>query len=87
MGMAGYGLGFSHQEINKKCRTVVRMKQREAVIGLEPRVGTGKFKKMGLSVMKKVNAVKRMQDDTEDTVETAGQQPSTIIGGDHNLFN
>ena len=88
--MAGFGLGFSHQEIRQKCNTVVRIKEgRGQVQAAGGKPAKAKFKKLGLSMMKKVNVVRKMSPEEE----TAGAEyalpagtgyalPSTIIGGE-----
>ena len=99
-----FGLGFSHQEVNKRCRTVVRMRDGDSgghVIDVDTdkphNRGSfkNKFRKLGLSVMKKMKG-KSMDEETEASkvmTDPAMTDPSmtdpygtTIIGGEKGHF-
>ena len=77
-----FGLGFSHQEINKRCTTVVEMRDGHDghVVNVDrPRqkgILKGKFKKIGMNVMK------RFDEENAEIKETRDLYGTTIIGGE-----
>ena len=78
--MSGFGLGFSHQEINRKCQTVVRLQEKKKGDSIDGDKNIGKkakFKKMGMNVMKKINAVKKMEEVPE--VQPMKRPSNTIV--------
>ena len=77
--MAQFGLGFSQQEVNRKCRTVL----------YRDRYKNSKFKSLGNNVMRRMKVVRSMENvDTETFPDPAldKHQPqeavTIIIGGE-----
>ena len=62
-----YGLGFSHQQVNRRCNTVLHGR----------RFKDSNFKKLGLSVLTKVKIVKSM----DTGLVAAPHQAVSVIGG------
>ena len=73
--MTTFGLGFSQQEVNRKCRTVL----------YRDRYKNSKFKSLGNNVMRRMKVVRSMENmdlaDTQDTPETGAKAVTIIIGG------
>ena len=75
--MAQFGLGFSQQEVNRKCRTVL----------YRDRYKNSKFKSLGNNVMRRMKVVRSMENvDTETFTDPAPdkhqpQEAVTIIIG------
>ena len=74
--MTTFGLGFSQQEVNRKCRTVL----------YRDRYKNSKFKSLGNNVMRRMKVVRSMEN--MDLADTQSQSPDTgakavtiIIGG------
>ena len=71
--MTTFGLGFSQQEVNRKCRTVL----------YRDRYKNSKFKSLGNNVMRRMKVVRSMEnmDLDQDTSETGAKAVTIIIGG------
>ena len=73
--MTTFGLGFSQQEVNRKCRTVL----------YRDRYKNSKFKSLGNNVMRRMKVVRSMENmdlaDTQDTPDTGAKAVTIIIGG------
>ena len=76
--MAQSGLGFSQQEVNRKCRTVL----------YRDRYKNSKFKNLGNNVMRRMKVVKSMENVDQDLTDPAPIRPrpqeavTIIIGGE-----
>ena len=84
--MSGFGLGFSHQEIIDKCRIVVTKNDDGGVVGHIVNIdklesggggGRGKFKK----VLRKIQAVKMMENDNITKADSRAEKKLPLIGG------
>ena len=79
--MAQFGLGFSQQEVNRKCRTVL----------YRDRYKNSKFKSLGNNVMRRMKVVRSMENVDQDftdpgPVRHKPQEAVTIIiGGESGL--
>ena len=60
--MAHFGLGFSQQEVNRRCRTVL----------YKDRYKNSKFKNLGNAVVRRMKVVKSMENVEEEDEEEAG---------------
>ena len=77
--MAQFGLGFSQQEVNRKCRTVL----------YRDRYKNSKFKSLGNNVMRRMKVVRSMENVDQDFPDTSrdhdirhkSQEAITIIIG------
>ena len=71
--MTTFGLGFSQQEVNRKCRTVL----------YRDRYKNSKFKSLGNNVMRRMKVVRSMEnmDLDQDSPETGAKAVTIIIGG------
>ena len=73
--MAHFGLGFSQQEVNRKCRTVL----------YKDRYKNSKFKNLSKTVVRRMKVVKSMENVEEEESENDGNKPQAvtiIIGGE-----
>ena len=76
--MATFGLGFSQQEVNRKCRTVL----------YRDRYKNSKFKKLSSNVVKRMKVVKSMENIGEHQPCASNGEPekphavTVIIGGE-----
>jgi len=73
--MATFGLGFSQQEVNRKCRTVL----------YRDRYKNSKFKKLGSNVVKRMKVVKSMENIDAPASNGEREKPqavTVIIGAD-----
>ena len=73
--MATFGLGFSQQEVNRKCRTVL----------YRDRYKNSKFKKLGSNVVKRMKVVKSMENIDAPASNGEREKPqavTVIIGGE-----
>ena len=71
--MTTFGLGFSQQEVNRKCRTVL----------YRDRYKNSKFKSLGNNVMRRMKVVRSMEnmDLDQDSPDTGAKAVTIIIGG------
>ena len=69
--MATFGLGFSQQEVNRKCRTVI----------YKDRYKNSKFKSLGKNVVRRMKVVQSMDNFGADSSETEKPQAVTVIIG------
>ena len=71
LNMATFGLGFSQQEVNRKCRTVI----------YKDRYKNSKFKSLGKNVVRRMKVVQSMDNFGGDSSETEKPQAVTVIIG------
>ena len=76
--MAQFGLGFSQQEVNRKCRTVL----------YRDRYKNSKFKSLGNNVMRRMKVVRSMENVDQEFIDHGPVRPkpqeavTIIIGGE-----
>lgn len=76
--MAQFGLGFSQQEVNRKCRTVL----------YRDRYKNSKFKSLGNNVMRRMKVVRSMENVDQEFIDPGPVRPkpqeavTIIIGGE-----
>ena len=75
--MATFGLGFSQQEVNRKCRTVL----------YKDRYNNSKFKSLGKNVVRRMKVVQSMENVGSGLAEDdkKPQAVTLIIGGEFKL--